>query len=149
MVNGSANKLSAPPKMLFPVKTNMRTVITNHQPNGSISELQPKSPLDKLNLPARRIPRLIKSPNVIDGHSNNLINENSSSFKLQNGINGHHIFDDLNLPNGKECNLNLLNNVNRQNVQINGNSMKTNIGLRNSNILKSPIFSARVRSEEV
>lgn len=151
--NGLSNQFT-PKKMLFPVKTVGTTVLTNHQSNlvpksnGNTNNHSRESPSEKIFASSRRIPRLIRSPNVVDDHNNNLFNESVTSYKLQNGTNN---CNDLNLSNGKECHLNLINNSNRQNAllngQINGNSTKI-IRMRNSNILKSPNFRTRVKSED-
>lgn len=122
-------------------------MLANHQSNivpksnGNVINHSRESPSEKVFSSSRRIPRLIRLPNVVDDHNNNLFTESITSYKLQNGIN----CNDSNLTNGKDCHLNLINN--RQNGQMNGHPTKI-VRLKNPNVIKSPNFRTRVKSED-
>lgn len=112
-------------------------VLTNHQSNiatksnGIINNNLP--PPEKLISSTRRIPRLIRLPNV-DDHNNNLLNDINS---YKNGLNG---------TNGTDSHAKLLSNpIHLQNGELNGHSTKI-VRIRNSSILKSPNFRTRVTS---
>lgn len=150
--NGSSNQHTSP-KMLYPAKTTGITVLANHQSNfvsksnGNISNHSQEIASEKLISSSRRIPRLIRSPNVVDDHNNNNLLNDITSYKLQNGNSGINVSNDSKISNGKDYHLNLVNNSNKQNGQINGNSTKI-VRMRNCNILKSPHFGTRVKSED-
>lgn len=121
-------------------------VLINHQSNvalksnGNINNHIP--PTEKIISTSRRIPRLIRSANV-DDHNNNLLNDINS---YKNGVNGCN--NGLNVSNGKESHVKLLNSpIDLQNGEMNGNSTKL-VRIRNSSILKSPIFRTRVTSAD-
>ncbi|XP_037045695.1 probable serine/threonine-protein kinase DDB_G0278845 isoform X4 [Bradysia coprophila] len=144
LTNGSSNQFSLK-RMLYPsVKTMGTTVVTHHQSNiapksnGNVGNNHLQQPEKVIS---RRIPRLVRSPNVDDHNNNNNLLNDITSYK--NGLNGYNN-NNNNATNGKESHLKLLGHPNSlPNGDVNEKSPKL-LRIRNSSILKSPNFRTRV-----
>lgn len=140
LTNGSFNH-PTPKRMLYPsVKTIGNTVVTNHQSKIATTKTNGNHLQPPEKLVSRRIPRLVRSPNVDDhNNNNNLLSNITTSYT--NGLNGCN----NNSIATKESHLKLLGHPNDlPNGDINGTKSTKLLRLRNSSILKSPNFRTRL-----